>query len=180
MARILGILKVIDTSIEKASTWILVVSVFSMLFFSVLTIVLRWMGTGLSFVEPLVRHLVFLCTFLGGVIATGRGTHIGIDIVGKYLESRGYFFLCACAKRGIMLASFFTLVWLIYASCLFVKVELEFGRDVFFGISSGQLVGIIPFGFGLIAFRFFYIFANSFSAGTGHIVGNDIPKIKEL
>ena len=38
-----------------------------------------------------------------------------------------------------------------------MKVELEFGRDVFWGIHSGFLVGIIPFGFLLISLRFIFI-----------------------
>ena len=69
-----------------------------MLFFSVLTILLRWFGQSLEFVEPFVRHLVFLSTFLGGVLATGRGTHIGIDIIGKLLESMHKQLLCTQLK----------------------------------------------------------------------------------
>ena len=135
-----------------------------MLFFSVLTIFLRWFGQSLEFVEPFVRHLVFLSTFLGGVLATGRGTHIGIDIVGKLLESMHRKFLCSQLKRLISLASFGTLCWLVVASVHFVKMEMEFGRESFFGLSTGMLVLIIPFGFTLIAYRFFYIFVASFGA----------------
>mgnify|MGYP001595570670 FL=1 len=41
---------------------------------------------------------------------------------------------------------------------------MEFGRESFFGLSTGMLVLIIPFGFTLIAYRFFYIFVASFGA----------------
>ena len=42
-----------------------------------------------------------------------------------------------------------------------MKDELEFGKAVFFGIHSGVLVGIIPFGFSLIGFRFLNLFIQS-------------------
>lgn len=159
----LKILKFIDTAIDKASIYTLVVSVFVMLFFSVLSIVLRWFGQSLEFIEPMVRHLVFLSAFLGGVLATGRGTHIGIDVIVKYLEAMKQYFLCIQCRRLIYLACVGTLCWLTWSSMLFVKVEMEFGKAVFFGISSGHLVKIIPFGFSLIAYRYFYLFITTFT-----------------
>ncbi len=155
--------KFLDQAIEKVSTWTLLVSVLLMLSLSVLAIVLRWFNLTLHWIEPFVRHLVFLSTFLGGVLATGRGTHIGIDILGKYLESIHNDLLYNWIKRVGSLASFLTLSWLIYASYNFLIVELKYGKPVFWGIESGYLVAIIPVGFGLIAFRFFYIFINSFN-----------------
>ena len=59
-----------------------------MMILSITGIVLRWFNIAFLWIDPLVRHLVFICTFLGGAIATGRGTHIGIDIIGRLLESR--------------------------------------------------------------------------------------------
>lgn len=157
-----GILKGIDELIEKLSSWGLVFCVFAMLSISVLSIVLRWFSTSLHWSEPFVRHMVFLSTFLGGVIATGRGTHIGIDIIGKWCEGKGKEILVVWIRRIISLASFCTLAWLVYASYDFMKIELKYGREVFWGISSGFLVGIIPFGFSLIAYRFLWLFLSSF------------------
>ena len=142
-----------------------------MLFFSVLTIFLRWFGQSLEFVEPFVRHLVLLSAFLGGVLATGRGTHIGIDVLGKILESIHQHFLCSQLKRLISLASFAVVCWLVVASIHFVKMEMEFGRETFFGLSTGMLVLIIPFGFTLIAYRFFYLFIASFGPDADLILG---------
>jgi len=157
------VLRALDQLIEKLSTWTLLVCVLSMLSFSVMAIVLRWFNITLHWIEPLVRHLVFLSTFLGGVLATGRGTHIGIDILGKYLESIHSEHLYHWIRRVISLASFLTLAWLIYASYNFLLVELKYGKPVFWGIESGYLVGIIPFGFALLAYRFFYLFVDSFT-----------------
>ncbi len=157
-----AILKGIDELIEKLSSWGLVFCVFGMLSISVLSIVLRWFSTSIHWSEPFVRHMVFMSTFLGGVLATGRGTHIGIDIIGKWLESKGKSDVSIWIQRVIALASFCTLVWLIVASKNFMVVELKYGKPVFWGIPSGYLVGIIPFGFGLIAYRFFWLFLGSF------------------
>ena len=79
------IFKTLDNIIEKICGYSLVISILAILIFSSLTIVLRWFQINLMWIDPLVRHLVFLSTFLGGVIATGRGTHIGIDLVSKIL-----------------------------------------------------------------------------------------------
>ena len=155
-------LKLIDDWIDKFSSSVLVISIFLMLFFSLLTIVFRWVNISFPWFESLVRHLVFLSAFLGGVLATGRKSHIGIDILGKYLENRGRHDLNVYVGRVIAVISFGTLVCLAIAAVEFMKVELQYGKPVFLGIHSGFLVGIIPFGFYLLAYRFFYLFVSSF------------------
>lgn len=158
-------LKFLDDLLDKLSRWGLVFSVLTMLGLTVVTIVMRWFNSSIHWVEPFVRHLVFLSTFLGGVLATGRGQHIGIDIIGKWLESRHMDKALIHIRRIISLTSFLTLFWMIYASYEFFIIELKYGKEVFWGIKSGHLVGIIPFGFSLIAYRFFYNFVSSFSGG---------------
>lgn len=156
------IFKWIDLFAEKISSYGLVVSVVLMLFFSCLSIVLRWFNVTFLWIDPFVRHLVFLATFLGGVLATGKGTHIGIDILGKYLENHKNVFWLGQIHRVVALASFITLIFLVKVTYSFTLTEFEFGREVFFGIHSGFLVAIIPFGFALIGYRFFYKFLTSF------------------
>ena len=152
----------IDNAIEKLSISLLVVSVLAMLSLSVLNIFLRWFNTTLFWIEPLVRHLVFLSAFLGGVLATGNRSHIGIDILHRWLEGKKDSFISRLILQVTCFVSICTLAWLVYAAIEFVKTELEFGRDVFWGIHSGFLVGIIPFGFLLILVRFIIIFLLSF------------------
>lgn len=159
-------LRVVDRVIEKSSEYGLVLCVTLMLAFSLLTIVLRWFGTSIHWLEPAVRHLVFIATFLGGVLATGRGTHIGIDILGKYFENKHSFKTLAIIRRLISITSCLTLIWLGKASYDFMLVELEYGKEVFLGLHSGVLVGIIPVGFGLIALRFLTKFIFSFTDET--------------
>lgn len=135
-----------------------------MLSLSILTIVMRWFDQAFLWSEPVTRHLVFLSAFLGGVIATGRRNHIGIDIIGKYFESHKNEVALLWIRRIVSLASFCVLVWLIHACYKFTLVEAEYGKIAFLGIHSKFLVAISPFGFSLIAYRFFYLFIESFSS----------------
>lgn len=157
------IFKKIDWGIEKFATWLLVLCVLSMLTLSSLNIVLRWMQMNITWVDPFVRHVVFLSAFLGGVIATGQGTHIGIDLIGKFVESKGWHSLRQAINQFIFLVSGVVLIWMIKAGIDFTKVELEFGKEDFWGIHSGYLVAMIPAGLSIIALRFFVLFILSFS-----------------
>ena len=148
----------IDRSIEWLTAWALVIAVIAMVTISVLSIVLRWFSITYIWFQPLVRHVVFLTAFLGGVLATGRGNHIGIDILGKYLENHNRKKELRWLKIFIAFVSTMILIWLIFASWKFLQIEWQYGKEVFWGIHSSFLVGIIPFGFALIAYRFFYRF----------------------
>tara|TARA_R110000868_G_scaffold304021_3_gene564511 strand:+ start:5370 stop:5864 length:495 start_codon:yes stop_codon:yes gene_type:complete len=159
----MAVFRFIDQAIEKGAAALLVLAVALMLGLSVFAIVLRWFETSYLWLEPFVRHLVFLSTFLGGVIATGRGTHIAIDILHKKIEATGPDWLKKLSFRNLNLASSLILFWLVKASWEFTVIELEYGHEVFWGIHSGVLVGIIPFGLSLIAYRFLYRFMNSFT-----------------
>ncbi len=156
------IIKFLDKALEKFTTYLLVASVLLMLSLSSLSIVARWFQSNIAWIDPFVRHLVFLSAFLGGIIATGQGTHIGIDVIGKFVESKGWHSLRSMLSKIIMLSSMAVLVWLIKSGIEFTKVELEFGKIEFFGIHSGFLVMIIPIGMGLLLLRFTTIFLLSF------------------
>lgn len=159
----MGAVKKLDWVIEKFSSYLLVASVLVILFFSTSSIVLRWFHINLQWIEPMVRHLVFVCAFLGGVIATGRGTHIGIDLIGKFVESRNWHSLKIWITRFIMFVSGTVLLWLIKAGIDFTIIEMEFSKDAGLGfLKSGHLVTIIPIGLSLIALRFFLLLILSF------------------
>lgn len=163
------VFKSIDNFVEKLSSYLLVASILSILFFSSLSIVMRWFHVNFSWIDPFVRHLVFLGTFLGGVIATGKGNHIGIDLISKFLEVKGYHRVQNQIARIINIFSFCVLVWLIKASVDFTKVEMEFSKPEFWGIPSSYLVAMIPVGVGLMAIRYFALFMLSFSKSESHI-----------
>lgn len=160
------LIKLIDKSLEKFTTYLLVASVLLMLGLSSLSIVARWFQSNIVWIDPFVRHLVFLSAFLGGIIATGQGTHIGIDVIGKFVESKGWHSLRSIISKIIMLSSMFVLAWLIKSGIDFTRVELEFGKIEFFGIHSGFLVMIIPVGMGLLLLRFLTVFLLSFDENS--------------
>ncbi|MCY4524196.1 MAG: TRAP transporter small permease subunit [Halobacteriovoraceae bacterium] len=159
-------LQKIDGLIDNISGKILVCVVLGMLFLSVLAIVLRWLQINIMGLESLVRHLVFLSAFLGGVVATGRKSHIAIDILAKYLEKKNMVAWQRVVGMVVNLATTLTLLWLVKASYTFCVIEWKYAKEAFFGLHSGFLVAIIPVGFSLIAFRFFYLFVKSCKGDT--------------
>lgn len=154
--------KLIDYLVERISLYTLVAAILIMLTLTLMIIVLRWFQISYLWVDPLVRHLVFLSAFLGGVLATGRKNHIAIDIFSRVLEAKGFRKIDENIKRFIDLVSTAILIWMTKASLDFVNMEREFGTEVFLGLHSGIVVMIIPIGFSLIAYRFFYNFIASF------------------
>jgi TRAP-type C4-dicarboxylate transport system permease small subunit len=163
------LIRKIDLYVENFSSCLLVASILSILFFSSLSIMLRWFHLNLSWIDPFVRHLVFMGTFLGGVIATGKGNHIGIDLISKIVEVKGYHKAQKQIARVIYAFSFFVLLWLLKAALDFTKVEMEFSKVEFWGIQSGYLVAIIPVGVTLIAIRYFALFVLSFQKNEGQV-----------
>ncbi len=163
-----GLFGFIDKAIETFSKYALIVSIAIMLSLSLATIVFRWFNMTFMWMDPMIRHLVFLSAFLGGVLATGAKNHIGIDVASKILENKGWHSLNNNLRRLVDIAAIVVLVWLTKAAVSFVQMELEFGKEVMLGIHSGVLVMIIPFGFGLIAYRFFYNFVQTFSTKGQH------------
>lgn len=162
-----SLIKKCDKGLEKLATYLLVFCVLAMLSFSSLSIVVRWFQHNITWIDPFVRHLVFISTFLGGIIATGQGTHIGIDIVGKFVESRGWHSAKNLISKIIMIASIVVLAWLIKSGIDFTRVEMEFSKEEFWGIQSGYLVMIIPVGLALLALRFFLVLLLSFEEKQG-------------
>lgn len=143
-----------DDLLERLSRWGIIVSLFGILGFAVFSIVLRWLGKSEMWIEPLVRHLVFLSAFFGGSLATSSKVHIRIDVLTKLIESSSSEMLKK--SQGIVLNLFCVGVCAVLtkASYDFFLVEREFGASGFLNIHSSAWVFIIPFGMGLITLRF--------------------------
>ncbi|MFP5385257.1 MAG: TRAP transporter small permease [Bacteriovoracia bacterium] len=144
-----------DFVLEKFSRWGIILCLLTILALSVSSIVLRWMGLSPLWIEPLVRHLVFLSAFLGGSLATSKRVHIKIDLLTHVLDKSSSRVLHWLHRNIISLFCLITVVTLMKASYDFYLVEKEFGAPAFLEIHSSWLVAIIPFGLGLIALRFF-------------------------
>lgn len=165
----MSFIRKLDWAVEKFSSVLLVASILAILFCSSLSIVLRWFQINLTWIDPFVRHLVLAGTFLGGVVATGRGNHIGIDLISKFLEVKGKNHAKVIVNRIILISSGLILVWLIKSGVDFTKVEMEFSKIEFWEIKSGYLVAMIPAGLTLIAIRFFTLFFLSFDKKEGSV-----------
>jgi TRAP-type C4-dicarboxylate transport system permease small subunit len=160
----MGLIKKLDSFVDKFASALLVIGLLTILVCSSMSIMLRWVHVNLYWVDPFVRHLVFLCTFTGGVVATGRGSHIGIDLISKLLEIKHMDGARKVVNRVILLSSAVVLIWLFKASLNFMTVEMEFSKHEFWNIPSGYLVGIVPFGVALMTIRFTTLFLLSFSS----------------
>src|SRR4051794_28943280 len=80
------IISAFDDLLEKLSRWGLITCLFGILSLAVASIVMRWLGMSPPWLEPLVRHMVFLSAFLGGSLATSKGVHIKVDILTYLVE----------------------------------------------------------------------------------------------
>lgn len=154
MKSAIWIIEKIDKGIEKGAFAILSASLFLMLGLTLLNIAARWFDSTFTWIDPLVRHLVFLSAFMGAVLATGKGSHIKIDVAGRALEALGKKKLQKTLSILIGAVAAMACYFLFKAGRDFSLVEFEYGREAFMGIHSGWLVSIIPFGFALIGARF--------------------------
>ncbi|MBF0299690.1 MAG: TRAP transporter small permease subunit, partial [Oligoflexia bacterium] len=73
----------LDYIVFKFSLYSLVVAIFAMLSLTIFAIIMRLFHITSLWIDPLVRHLVFLSAFLGGSLAISRKQLIAIDIVAK-------------------------------------------------------------------------------------------------
>lgn len=143
-----------DGFLERFSRWGLILSMFLILGFSVFSIVLRWTGQSLMWLDPLVRHMVFLSAFFGGSLATSANVHIKVDLFTKLIEASKSKALHWLQKNIVNLFCLITTAVLTKAAWDFFLVEKEYGAPSFLNIHSSLLVGIIPFGMGLISIRY--------------------------
>ena len=148
------IILLFEMGLEKFSRIGLILCLVLILGFSVSSIFLRWAGVSPLWIEPLVRHLVFLSAFFGGSLATSKGVHIKIDVLTHLMERSSSRILHWLHRNSIALFCFIVTVSLTKASYDFYLVEKEFGSAAFLNIHSSWLVAIIPFGMGLISLRF--------------------------
>ena len=138
-----------DLFIEKS----LVVIVLLILSLSISSICLRWIEVACRWINPLVRHLVFLSIFLGGTLASGKGCHIGIDALVRYFESKNNVKLLLRIQKVSLIVTIIALGFLTYSGYTFFLIEKEYGEKIFFSLHSSSMVAIIPFGLGLICIR---------------------------
>lgn len=111
-------------------------------------------STGFLWADPLLRHAVLWIGFIGASIAAQQEKHINIDLVTRFTSPR-------VANYIKILTSLFPVIVctvLANAGWTFLLDEMETNSPLF---SIGEkeypawwFQTVIPFGFGLVAFRF--------------------------
>lgn len=144
----------IDELLDRFSRFGLIGCLALILGLSVAGIVFRWFGTSLMWIDPLVRHLVFLSAFMGGSVATSKQVHIRVDLLTKIVEMSRSKIIHWVHRNLISLFGFLVCLGLMKSGWDFFLVEKEFGATGFLEIHSAVWVFIIPFGMGLITLRF--------------------------
>ncbi len=147
-------IKSLDKFIENFSKWGIIICVFLMLSLTLLNIVMRWFQVSLHWIDPAVRHLVFLSAFLGGTLAIGNRHHIKIDLLSRLLERTNRKQTLKWVDIIVTTITITVTIVLVIASYNLAVIEFAEGKTVFLGIHTGYLLSIIPFGLGLMSFRF--------------------------
>jgi TRAP-type C4-dicarboxylate transport system permease small subunit len=104
----------------------------------------------LGWIDVVLRQLVILIAFFGGMLATHRGKHINVDALSKVLGAR--------ARRvlGILtnLLALGVCLVLARAGSQLVAISREYPRELVPGADEWVFQLMYPFGFGLLAFHF--------------------------
>jgi len=138
-------------ALQRVEDLVLALLLGAMIVLAPLQILLRGLlGTGIVWVDPLMRVLVLWVGLLGAVAASWEGRHITIDVISRMLPERGR--AAAGAVTSLFTVAVTTLV--AYHGARFVISELRFESVAFSGIPAWGLESVIPFSFAMIALRF--------------------------
>lgn len=163
------ILRYIDKIIARAERWLIVCSLGIMVILTFFNVILRalythahiqWANTILGQVdwtETLVRLLILWVTFLGASLLTGDNRHIKIDIMTPMLSKK----FLPIREALLSLVCVIICIILLKASIDYIRIEMEFGGELFYGLPIwlGQI--ILPIGFSVILFRFLLLMITS-------------------
>lgn len=114
--------------------------------------------TGFGWSDPLLRIMVLWVGLVGAMAATRERRHISIDVLSRFLPLRGK------QLSGIVTDLFSTIVCglLAWHSGVFVYHEYLDGSEAFAGVPAWACEAIMPFGFAVMALRFFFSMVNRF------------------
>jgi TRAP-type C4-dicarboxylate transport system permease small subunit len=123
----------------------------AMIVLASLQILLRGaLGSGIGWVDPLLRVMVLWVGLLGAVTASREGRQITIDVLSRLLPGR------ARAAVGVVTSVFTAAVASVVAfhAARFVASEREFASVAFSGVPAWLLELVIPVAFAAVALRY--------------------------
>ena len=147
--------------LQRAEDALLVLLLGATVLLAPLQIALRGaFGTGIVWIDPLLRVLVLWLGLLGALRASRDRRLITIDVMSRILPQRPR--AAAGAVTSFFTASVSGIV--AYHAARFVASELRFGSVAFSGIPAWALESVVPFAFGAIALRYLLHFATDLRA----------------
>jgi len=105
-----------------------------------------------GWIDVVTRHLLLWVAFLGAAMATRRRKHINIDALSRVLSER----LRLRLRVVLDATAAVVCVLLTHAAWRFLMMEHTFGGKLYKSVPSWVGIGIIPFGFGLLALHFLF------------------------
>jgi len=144
MEKIVRVLHRVEDVLLAAALGVMVLGAF-------LQIVLRnTLGSGLYWMDPLLRHLVLWIAMLGAMVATREDNHISMDAVSYFLPPR----LKSGARVITDLFAAAVCFFLAWAAVRFVADEMEWGSRAIANLPAWTVELILPAGFGVMALRY--------------------------
>ena len=125
----------------------------TMVVLAVLQILLRNLfDSSLFWIDPFNRILVLWIAILGAMVATREKAHIAVDVLKHYLTGTSLVLISKCIEvfAGFICAA------MSYHSFRFVYYEYLDGMKTFSDLPAWPFELIMPFGFLIMALRFFY------------------------
>jgi TRAP-type C4-dicarboxylate transport system permease small subunit len=143
-------------ALQRTEDALLVVLLGATVLLAPLQIALRAVfGTGIAWIDPLLRVLVLWLGLLGALVASRDGRLINIDVMSRVLPPRPR--AAAGALTSLFTAAVSGVV--AYHAARFVASELRFGSVAFSGLPAWVLESVLPVAFGAIALRYLLRFA---------------------
>ena len=113
-------IKMVVHSIRAAESAMLVILLLGMMILAVAQIAMRnLLGTGVTWIDPLIRIAVLWIALIGAMIGTREGNHIAIDLLNQYIKGRWKWVV----ERLANALSAFVCAIMSWASILFVYDE---------------------------------------------------------
>ncbi len=153
------LIKKVDDSLSKFEGYCLTFFLMTMIVLAFGQVLLRnFFHTGISWADPIVRHLVLWVGFIGASIATKDDGHLAMDLVSRFLPEK----IKKSSAFFVQGVSALVCALLTLASYKFVVGEQESGSFLISlpaswpipGIPSYWAVIIIPIGFYFMSLRF--------------------------
>jgi len=144
-------IKMVVYSIRAAESAMLVILLLGMMILAVAQIAMRnLLGTGVTWIDPLIRIAVLWIALIGAMIGTREGNHIAIDLLNQYIKGRWKWVV----ERLANALSAFVCAIMSWASILFVYDEYLYDTPAFGALPAWPFELIIPIGFSVMTIRF--------------------------